>query len=58
MTIRVFTCHDCGHKMRFFGKHCGKCYAQKLPHQLPSLWLTGAAIALILLIMVLVSLLT
>ena len=29
MTIRLFECPDCGHKMRLKGKTCGMCYAEK-----------------------------
>lgn len=50
MTLRVFVCKDCGHKMRLGGNHCGKCYARKAPYQMPRLWYSLAAIVAILLI--------
>jgi len=47
MTLRIFHCHDCGHKMRFSGIRCHKCYARKATYQMPWFWLTviGVAIA-------------
>lgn len=35
-TIRPFTCHHCGHKMRFLKDHCGNCYGEKAVYQRPS----------------------
>ena len=36
--MRVFRCDDCGHKMRFFGNSCGKCYLEKRTMQKGSTW--------------------
>lgn len=33
MQLRVFQCHECGHKMRLSGEHCGRCHAIKPPYQ-------------------------
>jgi hypothetical protein len=33
MTIRVFRCSDCGHKMRLTGTTCGYCHTEKLLYQ-------------------------
>jgi len=27
--MRVFRCPTCGHRMRFVGERCGRCYSQK-----------------------------
>lgn len=35
--IRLFSCRECGHRMRFMGLHCGACYASKAFHQSPVL---------------------
>lgn len=48
MALRVFTCKDCGHQMRFGGRHCGKCYARKEPLQQPAFWYAIIAIVAIL----------
>lgn len=53
MALRVFTCHDCGHKMRFGGSYCGSCYARKDTHQNPMVW----AAVLFILIAVIIGLL-
>lgn len=29
MQLRVFRCHECGHKMRLAGEQCGRCHALK-----------------------------
>ncbi len=29
MQLRVFRCHECGHKMRLSGETCGRCHAIK-----------------------------
>lgn len=29
MTLRLFRCHACGHRMRMKGKHCNRCYQEK-----------------------------
>ena len=34
--VRPFTCHDCGHQMRFRGRRCGRCHAEKSFYQRPS----------------------
>jgi len=31
--LRVFRCHECGHKMRLAGDHCGRCHAIKPSYQ-------------------------
>ncbi len=47
MTIRLFKCPDCGHKMRIQGKACGMCYSQKpLPKRI-GVWLTLGASLLV-----------
>ncbi|MDP3339981.1 hypothetical protein [Frigidibacter sp.] len=33
MQLRVFQCHECGHKMRLSGDHCGRCHAIKPAYQ-------------------------
>ena len=30
MTVRVFRCRRCGHKMRFSGPKCGYCFTGKI----------------------------
>jgi hypothetical protein len=27
MALRVFTCRECGHRMRYGARRCGNCYA-------------------------------
>jgi len=27
--MRVFKCPSCGHRMRFVGERCGRCFAEK-----------------------------
>jgi len=27
--MRVFRCPTCGHRMRFVGQRCGRCYSEK-----------------------------
>ena len=34
-TVRIFTCRDCGHKMRFGRSVCGACYSEKSFYQKP-----------------------
>ncbi|MBT9384668.1 hypothetical protein KM176_12420 [Pseudooceanicola sp. CBS1P-1] len=52
---RLFTCRECGHKMRFSGQFCGKCYARKETYQMPNLW-RGAAVIVFLLILIAIML--
>lgn len=33
MQLRVFQCHECGHKMRLSGNQCGRCHATKPAYQ-------------------------
>ncbi|MHC0052828.1 hypothetical protein [Actibacterium sp. D379-3] len=33
MTVRLFRCKHCGHKMRFAGNRCGYCYRPKSAFQ-------------------------
>jgi predicted amidophosphoribosyltransferase len=28
MALRVFTCENCGHQLRYGAQHCGKCWTQ------------------------------
>ena len=35
MTIRIFRCTECGHKMRLSGTDCGYCHTIKAPTQRP-----------------------
>ena len=35
MTIRMFRCTECGHKMRLSGTDCGYCHTIKAPTQRP-----------------------
>ena len=37
-TVRVFTCQDCGHHMRFARDHCGFCFSEKEWYQKPGTW--------------------
>lgn len=38
MTIRLFKCRECGHRMRFAGTACGRCHTEKRVYQLPMLY--------------------
>ena len=29
ISLRLFECHDCGHKMRLSGTRCGRCFTPK-----------------------------
>ncbi|GGH48192.1 hypothetical protein GCM10011341_09770 [Frigidibacter albus] len=31
--LRMFRCHECGHKMRLSGEACGRCHAIKPRYQ-------------------------
>lgn len=44
MTVRVFKCHDCGHRMRLAGDSCGRCHTRKLWYQRTDLYLGIAAV--------------
>ncbi len=57
MVFRPFTCSDCGHKMRFRGDYCGKCYALKNTFQKPSTWYLILAAAIVLILLALIVLL-
>uniref|UniRef100_UPI0040475F61 hypothetical protein n=1 Tax=Yoonia sp. TaxID=2212373 RepID=UPI0040475F61 len=42
MTLRIFTCTSCGHKMRASGARCGACFVPKQTYQrIPVLILAG-----------------
>jgi len=28
MALRIFTCENCGHNLRYGAQHCGKCWTQ------------------------------
>ena len=58
MALRIFTCRDCGHRMRFARDHCGKCYCHKETYQQPMLWYVVIAVLAVLLILGLVQLLS
>ena len=55
MALRIFTCRDCGHRMRFSHNHCGKCFARKEAYQQPLLWYAIAVILVLLLVFGLVQ---
>lgn len=46
------TCHYCGHRMRLFSDHCGRCFQRKTPLQrvprvaVPAMLLLASAAAL------------
>lgn len=50
MALRLFRCDSCGHRMRFKGGHCGRCFAEKQPHQKPfsSVALMAGVVAVLL----------
>lgn len=54
MTFRLFSCQDCGHKMRFQGLKCGRCYTPKTWYQSPALYYV--LIPAILLLLALIAL--
>lgn len=58
MAIRVFTCRECGHKMRLGGRACGYCHADKLPWQSGVLVVGGVLVALCAVLAEMVMLLT
>ena len=58
MALRVFTCKDCGHHMRFSGNHCGKCYCEKTALQQPTFWYVLVGVVAILALLGLLQLLS
>ncbi len=47
MTLRLFTCKYCDHKMRFKGDECGRCYSPKKSWQKRIFYITGAFVVAI-----------
>lgn len=47
MAIRIFRCHDCGHKMRLAGDSCGLCHTRKAPYQRLSFYAAILALPLV-----------
>lgn len=45
MSLRVFRCDQCDHRMRLFGTQCGKCGEPKPVFQRPILYVVGAVAA-------------
>ncbi len=41
MSLRFLHCRDCGHHMRFRGRHCGYCGADKPIYGWPSVLVLG-----------------
>lgn len=44
MTVRVFRCADCGHKMRLSGATCGRCHTEKRVYQRLDLYMWMLAV--------------
>jgi|OM-RGC.v1.034705617 hypothetical protein len=57
MVIRVFRCHDCGHRMRLLGERCGYCKAPKRIYQRigPFLWTVVLTLGLSIILTVVFS---
>ena len=47
MVIRIFTCQNCGHKMRMSGHSCGSCNETKKPYQRLYFYVVPAVLLLI-----------
>jgi DNA-directed RNA polymerase subunit RPC12/RpoP len=47
MTLRLFRCPDCGHRMRLFGPRCGRCGAAKSLSRRPASYAAGVSLVLI-----------
>ncbi len=45
--MRIFTCHECGHKMRVAGDECGRCNAPKPILKKGSLYLASLFVSLV-----------
>jgi hypothetical protein len=56
MSVRVFECNLCGHKMRFGAANCGYCY-QTTPvlNRLPVIAALGVALILIICLIAVVA---
>ncbi|SFP28004.1 hypothetical protein [Tranquillimonas alkanivorans] len=53
--FRIFTCDECGHKMRLRGAHCGYCYADKNRWQRPGTYVALLVIVVLITLMALVT---
>lgn len=54
--MRIFSCRDCEHKMRFGGEACGYCYTRKEWYQQPGVICSSVILILVIIILILASL--
>lgn len=55
--MRVFNCHDCGHKMRLTGESCGYCYTRKAWYQQSGVFCSAVALSCVVIGVILASIL-